>query len=154
HLRGARLTGTANVSAFGLEAEKSFADLSEWLLQFNFRIFGLHVQGTNLTLFSGWRAAQAPTRARNLYAGASLTIYFARYFGLDLKSQYYFPSADNSSGVSISGWKLEPGAFLDFSFLRIFGRYHTLSESAKSAALGTELMDTHKGIEFGTKVFF
>ena len=28
-----------------------------------------------------------------------------------------------------------------------------MSESAKSAALGTELMDTHKGIEFGTKVF-
>jgi hypothetical protein len=141
----------AYASIFGLEAQAQFRQ-SEWAALFNVRVFGLHVQATNITLHGGLRSKNDPTTYLNPLAGASLTLYLFKYFGVSAMYRHYFGPLHNDPGISESGHRFEAEAFLDFSFLRIYGQF--FSELLdRSAGPGLSTRD-REGFALGVRAFF
>jgi len=135
----------AFVTIFGLEARYESTVDTRWSGIFHLRIFGYHDQSTNITLQLGLRNEQnSATSFRNPLAGISMTLYLMRHFGIDLLYRHYFYSTPDSSGVSYFGDRYQGGAFLDFSFLRIYGEYFS--------EVGT--LPNIKGVQIGTKIYF
>jgi hypothetical protein len=135
----------AYASIFGLEAryESNFEKRTFGI--FDLRIFGFHDQATNITLQGGVRSSDTGTYSyRNALVGVSVTLYLARHFGVDGLYRYYLPAAPNPSEVSISGYRYQGGAFLDFQFLRIYGNYLNDVETTVSWS----------GFTLGTKIYF
>lgn len=141
------LFAAAYASIFGLEARReSQLDATRWTGLFNFRIFGYHAQGTQITLQAGLRSQELPgdDSYRNPTAGVWMSIYLARFFGIQGVYRHFFESTPNSTGTRFSGNRYEGGAFLDFRALRVFGTY--VSESENST--------TRTGVQLGTVLFF
>jgi hypothetical protein len=135
----------AYASIFGLEGRYESSFQKRWFGSFLLRVFGFHDQGTNLTLQGGVRSSDAGTFSyRNPFAGATMTLYLSRYFGLEGLYRYYFSSTPDPSGISYSGRRYEGGAFIDFKFVRIYGKYFSDSETAVNWT----------GFTLGTKVYF
>ncbi|MBN22913.1 MAG: hypothetical protein CL678_16630 [Bdellovibrionaceae bacterium] len=146
---GSRFIAAAYASIFGLEFQYQNEDLKRWLLAFKLRIFGYHAQGTNITLEGGVRTsllANDPS-FRNPFAGIWSSIYILKFFGIDGGYRYYFDSTPSQIGV-LSGSGFEVGAFIDFSFIRLYGSYYGNSQRAN----GVDLSRT--GVAMGTKIFF
>jgi hypothetical protein len=111
---------------------------------FNLRIFGFHDQSTNITLQGGVRETQNTAFSfRNAFAGASITLYLARYFGIDGLYRYYIPSTPGVSG-QVSGYRYQGGAFIDFRLIRVYGNYFYDEETHM----------TSSGATIGTKIYF
>lgn len=137
----------AYASIFGLEARReSQLGAARWTGLFNFRVFGYHAQGTQLTLQVGLRSQEVPGSGsyRNPAAGAWLSIYLARFFGVQGVYRHFFQSTPGAGGVRFSGSRYEGGVFLDFRALRVFGNYVSESENAVSRS----------GVQVGTALFF
>jgi hypothetical protein len=124
---GWSVQAAAYATIFGLGFERNSETTSgEFLL----RVLGNQIQGTNLTLSLGVRSGEL----RNAYAGAGLTIYLARYFGLDGSYRRHFAAVPNSAGLANESFELDWGAFIDFKFLRVFG---SLGTSVPDGATGS-----------------
>jgi hypothetical protein len=154
---GARFTGwkafvAAYATIFGLELQRENSPNPRWFGLFNFRFFGYHAQGTNITFHLGLRANGDGSSTRNGLMGLSLSFYFARFFGVHGLWYNYFDSNTSTSGAVLTGSRYEGGAFLDFSFLRVYGNYFSEPETSTTAGIPTDTSRT--GFELGTMIFF
>jgi hypothetical protein len=141
--------GSAFASIFGLELHYLSGIDHEFSGMFDLRIFGLHDQATNITLQAGVRSVTGSSaNVTQPLGGLSLTFYLARFFGIEGLYRHYFSSASSNSSVnvsgSVSGDRFQGGAFIDFSFVRVYGDYYSSSETVNSS----------NGIILGTKIFF
>ncbi len=145
--------GAAYASIFGLELHRTTSPVPYWLGLFDLRVFGYHVQSTNLTLSGGFKSrSDSPTSALSTTLGASTTLYFGRYFGVLGDYHHFFRSGANARGQKFSGKKFYLEAFLEFKFLRFSGGYFREYETTDSA--GTLASDVNSGALIGTKIFF
>lgn len=141
------LSAAAYAQIFGLQFQFDFPPRNRWMAQFNLRIFGLHVQATNLTFIAGVRSQSdaAGQTFRNAYLGGSMTLYFAKFFGVEGQGQYFFNSTPSSTGEVAGGSRWQGGAFIDFKFFRPYGLYFfedTLNNTSQN------------GFHLGAKLFF
>lgn len=126
----------AYATIFGLEGHyDSLSGGHRWLGIFDLRFFGYHAQGTNMTLQVGINRGATSTSFQNILAGLSLTMYFAKHFGIQGLFRHYFGS----------GKRWEAGAFIDFSFIRVYGSY--LTEQLSPSLY-------RQGISAGTQIYF
>lgn len=134
---GMKISAAAYASIFGLGYERErLAELTTHQLAFNLRIFGYHVQGTNITLQGGLRYEDGffGDTGRSTFAGVGTTIYLARHFGLEGVFRRYFQQNVGS--------RYQGGAFIDFRFVRVGAHY--FKDYSRSV----------DGIEGGLKLFF
>ncbi len=131
-----RMNAAAYASIFGIELQRGFSPRPEWLGLFHLRIFGFHQQATNITLEGGVRAPMTGSRTRNALAGVGMSVYLARYFGLDGLFRHHFGDA--------AGNHYEGGAFIDFSFIRVYGSYYSDDSSGTNTS----------GAVAGTRIYF
>lgn len=141
---GWRAFFAANASIVGLEFQMENLGAIQWYGLFHLRLFGHSAQGTNLTLGGGLRSTdQAGTSYRSPLVDGSLTLYLFKFFGFEGLYRYYFPSTPTATGSSLSGYRWEAGAFIDFSLFRVYGTYVTEN-------LGSSVT----GVNAGFKLFF
>lgn len=152
------IEGLAHAYATFAGLEGSYVDFDGdswgWDGFLGFRPFGDSQQNTNVTLLYGLQFRSdrvASEEIQNSMARARLTLYLNKAVGLEGFYQWVFPATSNS-GASIEGSRVEGGAFLDFSVLRVFGawtrefRYRTVS-SVRSERI-------RESIDVGLKLFF
>ncbi len=147
----------AYASIFGLQVQ--YEDLAQvetgWKGSFHFRLLGTAVQNTNLTLMYGVRNRNDHSNAqeyRNHFAGASMTLYLHRVFGIEGRYQVYFPNS-SKEGFTLEGTRTEASLFLDYSLLRIYGTWfeEPLTYFSGSDSLGKI---TRRGVLGGLRLFF
>lgn len=147
-------TAAAYASIFGLELDREGGPDTRYDTTFNLRFFGYHYQATHMRLELGVRNENngSGVTFQNALAGVGLAIYLAKYFGIDGRWRHAFASTPNASGLSFGGDQYEGGAFIDFSFLRFYGKYiyETLSSEASNLAPGS----VRSGPQLGVTVFF
>jgi hypothetical protein len=148
---GTRFQLAAYASAFGLEVQReAWGDRgSRWLGLFHFRFFGYQAQGTNLTLEGGLKSEGSPRSTsswRSPVVGLDMTLYIARYFGIEALLRRSFESTANDAGVKLpASTRWETGAFIDFSFVRVYGSYFSDAVSGPSDVTGAVA---------GTRIYF
>lgn len=156
---GATFTGTefsaaAYAEIFGVQLERQAGPDTRYDATFALRFFGYHYQGTHLRLELGVRNEDngSGVSFQNGLAGIGIAIYLAKYFGIDGRWRHAFASTPNSSGQSFSGDQYQAGAFIDFSFLRLYGKYiyETDNPDATNFAAGS----VRSGPEAGVTLFF
>lgn len=116
--------GAAYATFVGLEAryEKQVNDRFYGL--FNLRLFGYHNQGTNLTIQGGLKKETMSFQSFfNPLAGANLTLYVNKAFGIEAKYQKFFQNATSEQAKKLGGSRYQAGIFIDYSVLRVFGDY-------------------------------
>lgn len=150
--RTGRAYMAAYASIFGLEFQKSFSPRNEMLGIFHLRVFGFHAQATNLTLEGGIRDQSEPYTNRNGFAGASMSIYIGRFFGVEGVYWHHFQGIPNDSGLSLTGEQYSGGAFIDFKFLRVYGDYYSKPATVNLGGTTSEIQET--GIATGTRLYF
>jgi hypothetical protein len=134
-------------SIFGLELRYETTNLSSRTSGFvNFRLFGFHAQATNLTVQGGVKnESRGDATLWNPLLGATITLYFTRFVGIEGLYRHFFSST--SHGLSVSGDRFEAGAFIDFQFVRVFGDFFTEQETTADSL-------SRKGATLGVKIFF
>lgn len=149
--KGWDLSAAAYASIFGLGFERqTYSGVSESSGLFFLRVFGFHSQGTNITLQGGIsNADRMEGRFRGGLAGVASTIYLGKYFGLDGLYRHSFDSVPNDSPVRLSGSRYEGGAFIDFKFLRVIGKYFSATTELSS---GGERRNS--GVSAGIQLYF
>ncbi len=142
-----KLALAAYATIFGLEVQHEPSTLATRTSGlFRLRVFGFHVQSTNLTLHGGFqRETRSGVGYWNPLAGISFTLYFGKYFGLEALYQHIFPYS--SHGLATSGDRFEGGAFIDYNFLRFYADYLAEGEAGTPA-------NSRRGILLGLKAFF
>jgi len=127
---------------FGLQFIKPFSVLDGgWTTLFNLRVFGMYNQATNLTFNGG--LTQVYRKGVPLMlptAGASITVYIAKPFGLEGHFRHTFQNLSRGEYFS-NRW--QGGAFLDYKFLRIYGGIATENEGG---ALGISYTYNYLGL--------
>jgi hypothetical protein len=102
---------------------------------FHLRIFGFADQSTHITLQAGVRDPSPGSVPHHALAGARLAVFLLRYFGIEgLFRQNFGPG---------TGQHYEGGAFIDFKFVRIFGKYFSEGD-----------LPARKGSAFGARIYF
>jgi hypothetical protein len=74
-----------------------------------------------------------------------LTLYLARYFGIDGTYRRHFAAVPNAAGLTNESFELDWGAFIDFKFLRVFGSIGTVVPDGGTGTTRTTL---------GTRLYF
>src|SRR6185295_72038 len=144
--KGSDLAVGAFATIFGLEGRRESVPITRYHGLFDLRIFGYHDQSTNITFQAGVASQDVGGESiRNAVMGGRMDIYIARYFGVGGLYRHYFDSTPSSVGV-FGGSRYEGQAFIDFSFVRVFGTY--FSETT-SGAVGAG-----NGINLGLKLYF
>ena len=154
---GASLNFAAFTSIFGLEVDRDSSFGVRTTALFDFRIFGYHDQGTNITLQGGLRSLElggslSEGNTRNAVLGVRTSLYFARAFGLHGLYRHFYDSTPNPSGITYAGSRLEGGAFIEFSFLRFYGNYFSEPETQTLAGSVSEI--SKSGLIAGLKAYF
>lgn len=154
---GSSYFGGGYASIFGLGGSRAslngLSGNSELMDLFFLRVFGFHAQGTNITLQAGVRSVDAGTSTfRGAVAGVSSSVYIGRHFGLQGLYRHAFDTVPGASGTTRSGARYEGGAFIDFSFVRIFGNYFSAPETEAGSSGSVELKSS--GYSLGTQLFF
>ena len=131
---------------FGMELQRNMSNYEpRWTGLVDFRAFGFHNQGTNLTFQGGVKnETRGGTSLWNPLVGVSLTLYFAQNFGVEGLYRHAFAG---SSGLTNSTDRYEGGAFIDFSFVRVYGDYFAEIEA------GAPDRST-SGVQLGTRLYF
>lgn len=153
---GTQFHGAAYASITGLEVylhHDKDADERKGV-QFNLRVFGNAHQSTHLNIFYGYEewTLQARDYARPFWGG-QLQLYLTQFFGI--RGNYKSFSEDQShNGFFIEGDQLKLGAFIDFSFLQIFGEW-----TEAQYETWTSLDPNHNPLEretlsFGARMYF
>jgi hypothetical protein len=147
-------TAAAYVTIFGLQLERESGLDTRYDATFHLRVFGLHYQATHLRGEIGLRHDKVGPNLsfQNPLAGVGLVIYLAKPFGIEGRWRHAFDSTPNASGIAFSGDRFEGGAFLDFSFVRVYGQYvyEKLSHDPSNLAPGS----VRTGPQAGMKLFF
>jgi hypothetical protein len=155
---GITLQFGAFASIFGLHLER-FGEKSDVFAYpgstltglFKLRLFGYQNQGTNWTLETGYQSeANQSGSFRNFVLGSSLTVYLARFLGVDFLYRYALPPGATAMGTEYGGHRIEGGLFLDYAFFRIFGKYQHFIRNFPTS--GTS--DTAGGLALGFKILF
>jgi hypothetical protein len=141
--RDHRFAMTAYAKIFGLKIERE-TEPDRWNGLLNLRVFGLHQQGTNLTLFGGMRSQSGPQTFRSAIYGASATIYLTRFAGGEFEYRRYGTGTSDPNGSGAAGKQTEANFFIDFSFVRLYGGYLRTSTDPSR----------EKGYQGGLKIFF
>ncbi len=144
---GGSIYAAAYATVFGLEVHRDWwASETRTAGIFDLRVWGYHAQSTNLTFQAGVRhQSNALTTYQSALAGATLTLYLAKTFGVQGLYRYYFNSTPQSSGQIFSGNRIEGTAFIEFRFLRIYGTYFTETETP---------LASRNGFSVGTQLYF
>lgn len=147
-------SAAAYVSIFGLGIERESGLGTRYDGTFHLRFFGLHYQATHMRAEVGLRQESVGSSLsfQNAIAGFGLTIYMAKPFGVEARWRHAFASTPNSSASAFSGDRFEGGAFLDFSFLRVYGQYVYEMLNTESSDLVSE--SVRSGPQAGLKFFF
>ncbi len=124
---------------------------------FHLRILGNAYQSTNFTLQGGLRSRQGTGDTailRQTFAGASMTLYLLKKFGLHGDYKSFLP-ATNDLGHEVTGSRIETGAFIEFELLRIYGSW-IVEDTRVNAGGSPEIIttDKKKGFMGGVLVFF
>lgn len=144
----------AYASMVGLEFKRTVISDQTTRLEglFGLRVFGYQIQGTHLLMQVGLRrdsrSPGTPAPNQGLVLKPSLAFYLTKHFGID-GSYAWLMDSNPRAGGDVSGSRLEGGAFIDFRFLRVFGRY--FSEDLKESG-ASSVSDT--GFAGGLKLFF
>ena len=144
------------ISIFGLQYtwEESDEDWEAESGQLNIRLFGQSTQTTNLTLHYGVRQVEYFNPANeynNQYGGVNLNLYIVSFFGLEGMYRKYLTAKD-SNDVEVEGERSEYGAFIDVSFVRIYG--NAFVDKTYRTSGGTTNMETREGVDAGVKFYF
>lgn len=143
---------------FGLEGSWSEIEktLHEKSGRVGLRIFGKSDQGPNIKLFYG--LASQKDFSQNLesikpsFYGGSTTIYLLPFLGGFVEYAKYGKETFSQTSTEVDGDRLTSGAFIELSFLRIYGslekrRFHYNTSGVES--------DRHiKSTNLGVKLFF
>lgn len=114
----------AYASIFGLQFQYENWGSERLSGSFHLRVFGLHNQATNLTPEVGFQQESAGgTSFRSPYLGVGLTLYFAKFFGIDGSYRHFFSSTPTAQGTAQFSDRFEGSLFLEFRILRIYGSY-------------------------------
>lgn len=123
-LFGYQFYGAAYATIFGLQFQYENWGVERMLASFHLRVFGLHNQATNLTPEIGIKQETVGgVTARSPYLGVGLTLYLAKFAGIDGIYRYYLPSTPTAQGTSQTSHRFEGSLFLEFRILRIYGSY-------------------------------
>lgn len=144
----ARFDAAAYASIFGLQVVREMSPLNHWLGLFNFRLYGYHNQGTNLTLHGGVRSQLGAGGIRNPVVGASMTVYLARFFGIEGLYRWHMKSTASDDGITNKGRRWEAGAFVEYSLLRFYGTWFSTREAWNGLGVATT------GFTAGARVYF
>jgi hypothetical protein len=141
------LTAAAYAYLFGLELQREMGTLDgRWLGLVDFRALGYHSQATNLTFQGGVKnEVRGGVSLWNPVVGATLTLYLFKSFGIEGLYRHVFSSAIN--GVSTANDRFQAGAFIDFSFVRVYGDYFSEVEAANP-------IESSRGAMLGTRLYF
>ncbi len=135
--------------------EKSKESYEAWDAGIYLRLLGATSQGTNITLNGGVRSLKETLKYQNGFVGGSLTINLFSFLGAEGLYRYYFEGDSGDKTITLRGKKLEGTAFLDLSFLRLYGTIYKehLIYSLKD---NSEISVTKKreGVLYGIKIFF
>jgi hypothetical protein len=145
---GLRYGAGAYVTIFGLEYEHLNVFSPEDHLRFQVRFFGNSLQNTSLTAHFGVRKRSGPETFNQWYGGLVTQIYLHRYFGVTAEYRYHFKSIPTSALGTPFGHRLEGGPFLDYGFVRLFGKFLAETENRISGGVGAY------GWSAGIQVFF
>lgn len=151
---GWNVFGAAYVSIFGLEAQYESLDAQRAQGILHFRIFGMHAQATNWEFQFGLRHEDRGATAgnfRSIFVGTSLTFYFMKFFGIEGLYRHYFGLTPDAAGAIVSSDRVEGGAFLEFSLVRIFMDY--VYEPYSFNVGGVPRFEGHSGFMAGLKIF-
>lgn len=116
----------AYASLVGLSAEyqnNSEEKYNETTGQFNLRLFGDSIQGSQLTLNYGLRTRQDNNQTYRLnqtFWGGTLEIYMLKNFGLHSHYRNFNRTSESYFGIS-TGYYIQYGVFIDYGPLRING---------------------------------
>lgn len=147
-------SAAAYVQIFGLGLERESGLSTRYDATFHLRFFGYNYQSTHMRAEVGLRHESAGSNLsfQNAIAGLGLTIYMAKPFGIEARWRHAFASTPNGSGLEFSGDRYEAGAFLDFSFVRVYGQYVYESLSVDPSNLAPDTV--RSGPQAGLKLFF
>ncbi|MGK5083456.1 hypothetical protein WDW37_09120 [Bdellovibrionota bacterium FG-1] len=151
---GLNFTAAGYATLFGLEVERESGPDTRYDATFHFRFFGYHYQATHMRIELGVRTENNGVGAsfQNPLAGVGFAVYLARKFGIDGRWRHAFSSTPNATGLTFGGDQFRGGAFLDFSFVRIYGDY--LYETLNFEATNLVPNAVRSGPELGLKLFF
>ena len=107
----------------------------------NFRLFGYHNQGTNLTIQGGIKRESILSQIYfNPLAGANLTLYFNKAFGIEGRYQRFFSNPGSEIGRKLAGSRFQAGLFIDYLMLRVYADYFSdTNEEVKTSGALTGL---------------
>lgn len=143
---------------FGLEGSWSEIEntLHEKSGKFGLRLFGKSDQGANIKLFYGLASqkdfSQNTNTIQPTFFGGSVTIYLLPFLGGFTEYAVYSKEVFSTSNTQMNGDRISTGAFLQLSFMRIYGslekrRMHYNASGVES--------DRHiKSTNLGMKLFF
>jgi len=139
-VQGWDFSAAAYASIFGLGVERQvYSGIADTSGLFFLRIFGFQSQGTNITLQAGLTAINRPEeRFQSALAGISSNLYLAKFFGLE-----------GLYRRAVKQTRYETGAFIDFRFLRVYGKYFNTTVEFNSG-----LRTNDHGSLAGVKLFF
>lgn len=144
----------AFASAAGLKGTYEYTsdDTSAWQAQLMLRLLGAYDQGTNFTVYYGLRGLnRSGENVLNQVAGASLTLYLLKKFGLTGNYTYIIDgTSDQSNKVSGSRW--DAGGFIEYAALRLYGFY--FQENQKFEQTISNRNENRTGIQFGMRFYF
>lgn len=158
--RGIQAEAIAYATLVGLEGQ--YIDFetegSRWQGALGIRLIGDSQQNTNLTALYGIGSmldvdpgGQTSDEVQNSFVKGRLTLYLTRAFGVEASYQMSLP-ASSRNGAEIEGSIVDTSAFLDFSFLRIFGTWSRETRLRKFQAISSER--NRESIDAGLKLFF
>lgn len=155
-----RYSASIYVSIFGLEGgtEKTDEDLKYTWGQFNVRMFGQSSQSTSLVLGYGMRkredSSSVPTlEVTNNYANAKLQVYVFKFLGIDGNYRKDFRATDQQN-TSYEGERIEYGVFLEYQYVRLYGRAFKETTYKLASGAATTQQETREGTDAGVKFFF
>lgn len=149
---GLEFSATAYASIFGLEYNWENTNALRQTAFFHLRILGPQDQGTNITFNLGLRNQSEDGGLRSLVIGGQLTLYISQFFGIEAMLNSIQDSGQGPSGLSVGGSRFHAGAFVEFGFLRVFGRYIVENENRKFN--GTLIgVTSHSGLAAGLQVY-
>ncbi|MBU6153811.1 MAG: hypothetical protein KGP28_05870 [Bdellovibrionales bacterium] len=138
----------AYVTIFGLEFEHLDGFSPEDHARFHLRFLGNSLQNTSLTAHFGVRKRSTGETFNQWYLGLDSQLYLHRYFGFTIGYRYHFQSIATVSLGTPFGHRIEAGPFLDYSFVRIFGKFAAETENRNSGPAGAY------GWSAGVQLFF
>lgn len=162
-------SGSASVSqdsqAYGLniylgpvslagEYERTSTDVESYGGAGGLRLLGLSAQSTSLEGRFGWRRRQdlrAGEIWENQYAEGELQLYIVRWFGIDGRYRYYFPSTSNL-GTRLQGHSVQGGAFFELGLARLYA--NAFQEPMELSSGGNVTKESRDGYQAGVKLYF